>query len=94
MLKMNSLYDKEIISIIDGSRIGEIYDVDVEESSGRIINLIVSGRLRFFGLFGRKEPTIIPWEQVRVVGEETILVDIKTALETKCSSNLINSFLD
>ena len=94
MLKLNSLYDKEIISIVDGCKIGEIYDIDIDENSGRIINLIVSGRLRLFGLLGRREPKVIPWEQVRVIGKETILVDVQIMFKNKDSKNLIKSFLD
>lgn len=94
MIKLNSLYDKEIISLVDGSRIGEIYDIDFDENSGRIINLIVSGKLRLFGLLGRSEPRIIPWEQVRVIGKETILVDVQIMPEKKENINLIKSFLD
>lgn len=94
MIKINSLYEKEIISLIDGCRIGEIYDIELEESSGRIVNLIISGKLRFFGLLGRKDPRIIPWEQVRVIGKETILVDVKIIVDNENDKNLLRSFFD
>lgn len=74
MTRLNSFYDKEIISIISGARLGEISDIEIEETTGKISALILNGRLRLFGLLGRKESMYIPWENVRVIGEETVLV--------------------
>lgn len=95
MIKINSLYDREIISIFDGSKIGEINDIEIDEKSGVITSLVISGRLRLFGLLGRKEPILIPWESVRVIGEETILVDTKIDLNcNKKNDNLLRSYLE
>ena len=95
MIKINSLYDREIISIFDGSKIGEINDIEMDEKSGVITSLVISGRLRLFGLLGRKEPILIPWESVRVIGEETILVDTKIDLNSnKKNDNLLRSYLE
>ena len=66
---------KEIISISDGSRFGYVGDMELDLDSGQIKALIVPGRLRLFGLLGREEDVIIPWEAVRRFGEDTILVD-------------------
>ena len=35
MINLNALLEKEIISLIDGSKIGEIYDVEIDEFTGR-----------------------------------------------------------
>ena len=37
--------------------------------------LVIPGRMRLFGLLGREEDTLIPWEAVRRFGEDTVLVD-------------------
>ena len=66
---------KEIISISDGSRFGYVGDMELDLDSGRVTALIVPGRLRLFGLLGREEDLVIPWEAVRRFGEDTILVD-------------------
>ena len=94
MIKLNSFYEKEIISIIDGTRLGEISDIEIEEKKKKIISLILTGKLRFFGLFGRKDPIIVPWESVRVIGEETVLVDVKTDINYSNKHGIIRSFLD
>ena len=37
--------------------------------------LVVPGRLRLFGLLGREEDRVFPWEAVRRFGADTILVE-------------------
>lgn len=66
---------KEIINVADGSRFGYVGDVLVELESGQVKALVVPGRLRFFGLLGREEDMIFPWETVRRFGEDIILVE-------------------
>lgn len=66
---------KEIISVSDGSRFGYVGDLEVDADSGRVCSLIIPGRLRLFGLLGREEDCVIPWESVRRFGEDTILVE-------------------
>ena len=41
--------------------------------------LVVPGRLRFFGLLGREEDKVFPWESVRRFGEDIILVEAAEA---------------
>ena len=57
MININSLFEKEIISIIDGSKIGEIYDLEIDEFNGRISSIIV---LKSSIWFFKKEKNIIP----------------------------------
>ena len=73
--RMGQLRLKEVISIGDGSRFGYVGDLEVELDSGQVRALVVPGRLRLFGLLGREEDVVIPWEAVHRFGEDTILVD-------------------
>ena len=66
---------KEIINVTDGSRFGYVGDVEVDLDTGQICALVVPGRLRLFGLRGREEDRIFPWESVRRFGEDIILVE-------------------
>ena len=66
---------KEIINVTDGSRFGYVGDVEVDLDTGQICALVVPGRLRLFGLLGREEDRICPWESVRRFGEDIILVE-------------------
>lgn len=73
--RMGQLRLKEVISIGDGSRFGYVGDLELELDSGQVRALIIPGRLRLFGLLGREEDVVIPWDSVRRFGEDTILVD-------------------
>ena len=66
---------KEIINVTDGSRFGYVGDVEVDLDTGQICALVVPGRLRLFGLLGREEDRIFPWDSVRRFGEDIILVE-------------------
>ncbi len=65
---------KEVINLHDGARLGYVGDVDIELESGRVTALIIPGRLRFFGLLGREDDYVIPWESIEKIGEDIILV--------------------
>ena len=43
--------------------------------SGQVRALGVPGRLRLFGLRGREEGRVCPWEAVRHFGADTMLVE-------------------
>ena len=66
---------KEIINVSDGSRYGGVGAVEVDLESGQVRALVVPGRLRLFGLLGREEDRVFPWEAVRRFGADTILVE-------------------
>ena len=66
---------KEIVDVGDGTRYGYVGDVELDLESGRLRALVVYGRLRLFGLLGREEDQVFPWESVRRVGEDIILVE-------------------
>lgn len=66
---------KEVISVEDGARYGYVGDMEVDLETGQVRALVVPGRRRFFGLFGREEDKIIPWSAVRRFGEDIILVE-------------------
>lgn len=73
--RVSELWYKEIINVSDGSRYGWVGDVEVDLESGQVRALVVPGRLRLFGLLGREEDRVFPWEAVRRFGADTILVE-------------------
>ena len=66
---------KEVISVEDGARYGYVGDMEVDLDTGQVRALVVPGKRRFFGLFGREEDKVIPWEAVKRFGEDIILVE-------------------
>lgn len=73
--RISDLKYKEIISVVDGSRFGYVGDLEFDIQSGQVRALIVPGRLRFFGLLGREEDMVFPWDSVKRFGEDIILVE-------------------
>ena len=73
--RVSELRYKEIINVSDGSRYGWVGDVEVDLDSGQVRALVVPGRLRLFGLLGREEDRVFPWEAVRRFGADTNLVE-------------------
>lgn len=74
MCRVEDLSRKEVINLMDGSRLGTVDDVEFDECDGRISALVVYGRARFFGLFGRGEDIVIPWCDIQKIGEDIILI--------------------
>lgn len=72
--RISELKNKEVINSENGCRLGCVDDVEIDTVSACLIAIIIYGRPRFFGLFGRQEDIIIKWNHIELVGEDTILV--------------------
>ena len=75
-MKFTDLHCKEVICVRDGQRLGYVADARIQVPEGCITALIVPGKCRFFGLFGPRDDYVIPWNCIRRMGEDIILVDI------------------
>lgn len=67
---------KEVINTSDGCRLGYVCDLELQLPEGRICAIIVPGPCKWLGMFGRDDEFVIPWECIKRVGEDTILVEI------------------
>ncbi|MCL2568581.1 MAG: YlmC/YmxH family sporulation protein [Oscillospiraceae bacterium] len=76
-ITVGDLRYKEIINLNNGNRLGFVDDVEITMPEGQVTALIVPGPARFFGLFGRGEDLVIPWEKITKIGEDIILIDIE-----------------
>ena len=66
---------KEVINVRTGTRLGYVCDAEFDWPEGRIRALIVPGRAKYLGLFGREDDYILPWECISRIGEDLILVE-------------------
>lgn len=71
---LSQLRNKEVINSRNGCRIGYVDDLDVNTRDARICAIIIYGRFKLFGLLGRKDDCVIPWDRIELIGEDTILV--------------------
>jgi len=79
MSKMIDFRHKEVINICDAKRLGCVCDVDIDFCTGTVNAIVVPGcgGNKLFPCFSRSNGDIvIPWENIRKIGEEVILVEI------------------
>lgn len=77
---------RDVINMKDGCRLGCVNDIEIDTFTARVLCVVVYGRPRCFGLFGREEDIIIPWDSIEVIGDDTVLVccDHKTIRKKRC----------
>jgi YlmC/YmxH family sporulation protein len=89
--RLQELRKKEVISACSGCRIGYVDDLEVDTKTALVRALVVYGRPRLLiGLFGGRDDCHIPWEKIRLIGEDAILVDYSVQKRTKKAKNRHN----
>ena len=78
-MRVTDLSCKEVVCVCDGARLGYVSDVEVTVPEGQVCSIVVPGKCRWFGLAGRTEELVIPWNAIRRVGDDIILVECKPA---------------
>ena len=66
---------KEVININDGKRLGFVQDVTADLESGVITSIIVPGNTKLFNMFSGNNDIVIPWQNIRCIGDDVILVE-------------------
>lgn len=67
---------KEVINITDAKRLGYVQDVTADLQTGIITSIIVPGTNKLFNIFGGNNEIVIPWEKIKCIGDDLILVEI------------------
>ena len=75
MVSLSVLCQKDVISIVTGQNIGRVDDIEFCSEDALVRYLVIFGRPRLFGIFGRSEDVKIPWENVVKIGQDAILVN-------------------
>ncbi|NLJ40003.1 MAG: YlmC/YmxH family sporulation protein [Clostridiales bacterium] len=76
MAKSSDFRQKEIINIRDGKRLGTIIDMEFDLNAGRITAIVVPGPSKFMGLLKGDRDYVIPWDRIKKMGDDVILVDV------------------
>lgn len=69
---MSDLQRKDIINMTNGTRIGKIIDIDVNEDG--LINSLIVGELKMMKRFNNSSETRISFKQIKTIGSDVILV--------------------
>jgi len=76
MNRTSDFREKEVINIKDGRRLGFVCDVEINLESGKIEAIVIPGDRRWFGLVGKDDEYVIPWDRIKKIGEDIILVEL------------------
>ena len=72
-MKLSELQSKDVVSIHDGKKIGQVADATID-SSGTLISLTV---LKGHFAISKKDEFSVRWQQIKKIGEDVILVDME-----------------
>ncbi len=75
-MRICDLKQKEVINAKDCKRLGFVCDVDFNIENGCILAIIVPGPGCFCGFLGREKEYVIPFCNIKKIGEDIILVDV------------------
>lgn len=88
--RVAELRHKEVIDSLSGARVGFIDDVEVDTLTANVRSVVIFGRPRLFGLLGKSDDLIIPWSDITLIGEDTVL--ITTNVKNKQKSLRVSRF--
>ena len=71
---MSDLQQKDIVNILNGTKIGKIVDIEVNDT-GLITNLIV-GEVKMMKRFTTGGETRVSFSQIKRIGTDVILVEL------------------
>lgn len=67
---------KEVINITNAKKLGFVQDVNAELDTGTITSIVVPGSSKMFNLFSGDHEIVIPWSNIKCIGEDIILVEL------------------
>ena len=90
----SGLRSKEVVNLKTGLKIGFVDDAELDTVTGSLVSLIIYGRPRAFGIMGRDEDIVIKCSDIKLIGEDIILVDFEEkTISTKTKSYLVENLL-
>ncbi|WP_044896111.1 YlmC/YmxH family sporulation protein [Bacillus alveayuensis] len=81
MMNISEFQTKDVINVADGKRLGNIDDIDINVTNGKIQAIIITNQGKVLGFFGRGDEIVIPWRNIVKIGEDVILVRIDHQFE-------------
>lgn len=76
-MRISDLRLLDVVNMKDGRRLGPIKDLDLDLERGAVKGIILPGPARSWGFFGssKTEDFVVPWDRVKKIGVDVILVD-------------------
>lgn len=80
MIKISDLRNRDVVNILDGKKLGNIIDIDLDLDNGKVLALVLPGRVKGF-LFTKREEVVVPWQKIVRIGRDVILVEVPMVSE-------------
>ncbi|MCM3768004.1 YlmC/YmxH family sporulation protein [Neobacillus niacini] len=74
MVRISEFQVKDVVNVSDGKRLGNIGDIEINLTTGKIESVVISGNGRVLGFFGKEDEIVIPWKNIIKIGQDVILV--------------------
>lgn len=92
MVKLSELRTREVINILDGKKLGNIIDIELDIERGRVTAIMLPGQLRGWSVFAKREEIVVSWERIVRIGRDVILVELPgfTDIDSRCDAHYID----
>jgi YlmC/YmxH family sporulation protein len=91
MSRISDFQTKDVVNVADGKKLGNIGDIDIDLTSGKITAVLIVRPGKMLGIFGKDEELSIPWEHVVKIGEDVILVRLQQTFELNPAEVIIKN---
>jgi len=83
LTRISDFQIKDIVNIADGKKLGNMTDLEINTTTGKIEAIVVSNSSRWMGVFGRDQEIVIPWHKIKKIGTDVILVEHQLLFQTE-----------
>lgn len=77
LFKISDLGLRDIVNLVDGAKLGPVSDVYIDLDTGKVVSLVLSGGKKYFGLLTAGRDVVVPWEKIKKIGVDTVLVEVE-----------------
>lgn len=88
---LNDLRDKSVVNVRDGVNFGCVDDIVVDSETAKVVSLVVYGKKKLFGLFGREPDFVVSWSDIKIIGSDVVLISVDNLKNTHLLTK--NNFL-
>ena len=81
-ITLEEIRRKAVVNMLDGACFGYADDLIADTETKQVLALLIKGRLKLFGILGREDDVLIPWEKIDTIGQDTILVRAENVTES------------
>jgi YlmC/YmxH family sporulation protein len=92
MVKISDFQTKEVVNILDGKRLGQISDLEIDLRLGRVESIVIPGPGKFLGFFSAGNDYVIPWRNIVKIGKDVVLVRMEETLRVESKNTSTDEY--